>query len=346
MYIKYFNKTHSILEGSYPAYLTVFYLQVILIFTVLFYYLLNVYIDIRTGQFVTNTQKIHHAIYLPCVLGHLMCLAQKLLLIMDFSAGYNLHNDVFYTISLLRALFCFPGFYCLSAFVAERWFATYFLMDYERNQRKWLVFVILWIIYSIAFISAINFHEATSTIPHACVFILLSGLAYLGNHINFLVNRNYYYQSNRTDGGGYSLAQRFQISENIRFSFFFNQLALSIAFFQISGPICLLIDNLDISRSWMNLNTVIFDTICLVYALVTPFVIYHHNPKYRAELERIIAKIRRIDVRRNKNQIRPMDSMEESFNSLRLQDTFGKKITFNTSEMTNTYFEELDKSWS
>ncbi|EGT54476.1 CBN-SRE-13 protein [Caenorhabditis brenneri] len=273
MYIKYFNKTYSIIEGTYPAYLTVFYLQVILIFIVIFYYLLNVYIDIKTGQFTTNTQKIHHAIYLPCVLGHVMCLLQKILLIVDSPA-------------------------------------------------------------------------ASSTIPHACVFIFLSCLAYLGNHINFLVNRNYYYQSNRTDGGGYSLAQRFQISENIRFSFFFNRLALSIAFFQISGPVCLLIDNLNISRSWKNLNTVVFDTICLVYAIVTPFVIYHHNPKYKHELERIISKVRRIKVKRTKNQIKPMDSMEESFNSLRLQDTFGNRITFDAREQTNAYFEELDKSWS
>lgn len=142
------------------------------------------------------------------------------------------------------------------------------------------------------------------------------------------------------------LAQRFEISENIRFSFFFNRLALSIAFFQISGPVCLLIDNLDISRSWKNLNTVVFDTICLVYALVTPLVIYHHNPKYKAELEQIIAKVRRMKVKKAKNQIRPMESIEESFNSLRLQDTFGKRITFDAREQTNAYFEELDRSWS
>ncbi|EFP02218.1 CRE-SRE-13 protein [Caenorhabditis remanei] len=258
----------------------------------------------------------------------------------------DLNNEIFYTISLLRALFCFPGFYCLSAFVAERWFATYFLMDYERNPRKWLVFLILWVIYAIAFVSALDFHNASNTIPHATLFILLSGLSYLGNHLNFIVNRNYYYRSNRTDGGGYSLGQRFQISENIRFSFFFNRLALSIAFFQISGPVCLLIDNLNISRSWKNLNTVIYDTICLLYALVTPFVIYHHNPKYRNELEQIIASVRRIKVKINKNQVKPMDSVEESFNSLKIQDTFGNRITFNASEQTNTYFEELDRSWS
>uniref|UniRef100_A0A1I7UX68 FBA_2 domain-containing protein n=1 Tax=Caenorhabditis tropicalis TaxID=1561998 RepID=A0A1I7UX68_9PELO len=75
--------------------------------------------------------------------------------------GYDLHSEVFYTISLLRALFCFPGFYCLSAFVAERWFATYFLMDYEKNQRKWLVFLIVWVIYAIAFVSAIDFHNVS-----------------------------------------------------------------------------------------------------------------------------------------------------------------------------------------
>ncbi|CAL2030900.1 unnamed protein product [Caenorhabditis brenneri] len=159
MYIKYFNKTYSTIEGTYPAYLTVFYLQVILIFIVIFYYLLNVYIDLKTGQFTTNTQKIHHAIYLPCVLGHVMCLLQKILLIVDSPAGDDLHSDIFYTISLFRALFCFPGFYCLSAFVAERWFATYFLMDYEKNQRRWLVFVILWVVYAIAFVSALQFHD-------------------------------------------------------------------------------------------------------------------------------------------------------------------------------------------
>ncbi|CAI2335338.1 unnamed protein product [Caenorhabditis sp. 36 PRJEB53466] len=313
------------------------------------YYLLNVYIDIKTKQFATNTQKIHHAIYLPCVLGHLVCLAQKVLLIVDSPAGDDMNNSFFYSISLLRAVFCFPGFYCLSAFVAERWFATYFLNDYEKEQRSWLVLIILWVIYAIAFISALDFHHvfiASSTIPHASVFIGLSCLAYLGNYANFVLNRNYYYRSNRQDGGGYSLAQRFQISENIRFSFFFNRLALSIAFFQISGPVCLLIDNLDISRSWKNLNTVVYDTICLLYAIVTPFVIYHHNPKYKCELSRILTKFRKFDAQRN--QVKPMRSaeVEDSFSlSLNIHDTFGKKMVFDTNQQTNTYFRELDKSW-
>ncbi|CAB07564.2 Serpentine receptor class epsilon-13 [Caenorhabditis elegans] len=346
MYIKYFNKTYSIIEGSYNYYLFVFYIQIALIFIVLFYYLLNVYIDIKTCQFSTNTQKIHHAIYLPCVLGHVMCLIQKILLIKDSPAGDDMTNPVFYYISLFRAIFCFPGFYCLSAFVAERWFATYFLNDYEKNQRTWLVGLILWIIYSIAFISALDFHTAPSTVIHVTIFILLSCLAYLSNYLNFLLNRSYYYKSNRSDGGGYSLAQRFQISDNIRFSFFFNRLALSIAFFQISGPMCLLIDNLNISRSWKNLNTVVFDTILLLYAIVTPFVIYHHNPKYRTELQKIANSIRNIRVRTNKNQIMPMDSLDESFNSLRIQDTFGKTIVFNVTEQTSTYFEKLDRAWS
>ncbi|CAB3410941.1 unnamed protein product [Caenorhabditis bovis] len=344
MFMRFFNTTCAIENGTIVYYNVVFALQLIFItfhcFT-LSYYILNVVIDIRTKQYVTNVQKLHHCIYFSCVSGHVCLFAQKLLLLIGSPAALDTAHPAFFTISFIRASFCFPGFYGLSGFVVERWLATYFLDDYEKNQRPKLTILIVICIFVFAVLSAIDYHQGETSIRPATIFLAVSVIGYIGNQLNLHVNRKYYYRCKRADGGGYSLAQRVQISENIQFSFFFTQFAKSISFFAIIGPLSILVDNFEISCGWKNANTVFFDTMMPLYGVVTPYVVYYHNPKYQKELRHLMYKLKKCaGLGTTHASISPQKPRPT------IKDTFGQELMFDTNQQTDYYFRQLQSEWN
>uniref|UniRef100_A0A8R1DEJ1 Uncharacterized protein n=1 Tax=Caenorhabditis japonica TaxID=281687 RepID=A0A8R1DEJ1_CAEJA len=306
------------------------------------YYIMNVWIDIRIGKFDTNVLKIHQFIYITCPIFSTTIIVQKVMIIGGIPAGYKLDNNIFFILHHLKTATMFPGLICLMAFVIERFCATIFLKDYEKRNRCWIGMSVGIGLYTVSGLLAYSLAMVATSLYHTIFLLAFSTSSCMGNVLNYRINRKHYKRCQKSFDGKYSLAERYQISNNIQFSFFFNRFASSIFFFTVLCPLLMLAASFDISIVYRNLFISLFELSFSLYTIMTPYIIYKFNIRWQQEYQKIKEnwlsrfKTKRVDV----------TSSFQISNDIRLRDTFGIEMNIEIQRQSDTYFDQLQSTWN
>ncbi|CAI2350748.1 unnamed protein product [Caenorhabditis sp. 36 PRJEB53466] len=337
-----FNYTAAVHDGTLEYFHFGFVIVIVVNIIAILYYLLNVWIDIRIGKFDTNVVKIHQFIYITCPIGSVVLIVQKVMILIGEPAGYAFDNETFQMLHHLRTSTVFPGLICLMAFVIERFFATCLLKDYEKKNRWWIGISIGIGLYTISGLLAYSLALVATSLYHTIFLLLLSTTSCVGNVLNYKLNRKYYKRCQQSFDGTYSLAERYQISDNIHFSFFFNRFASSIFFFTVLCPLLMLAASFDIELCYRNLFITLFELSYSVYTIFTPYIIYKFNPRWHQEFRRIF---NRLTDRLRTKRINVTESFNDP-NGIRLRNTFGVEMNIEIKRQSDTYFDQLQSSWN
>ncbi|CAP26144.2 Protein CBR-SRE-14 [Caenorhabditis briggsae] len=338
-----FNYTAAKQDNSLEQFCLGFVIVIVVNIISIFYYILNVWIDIRIGKFDTNVLKIHQFIYITCPIGSVVLIAQKLMILFEMPEGYDYENQTFQFLHHLRTSTVFPGLICLTAFVIERFCATYLAKDYEQKNRWWIGILIGIGLYTVGGLLAYSLALFATSLYHTIFLLVLSLTSCMGNVLNYKINSKYLNLCQRNASGKYSLTERYQISDNIHFTFFFTRFASSIFFFTILCPLLMLAASLDISWFYRNLCITLFELSYSVYTIFTPYIIYKFNIRWQQEFRRLVSRFmsrfrsKRIDV--------TAEPCADGSN-VNLRNTFGIEMNIDIKRQSDTYFEQLKMSWN
>ncbi|VDO61886.1 unnamed protein product [Heligmosomoides polygyrus] len=240
------------------------------------YYFLVFYINMVTPQYHLN-MRILYGLYSADYVFFASGRMAHMFYVFLGRAHYETENG-FLIASYLRCFCSFVAFYYLPVAMVERCCATYYLKDYERKNRLHISFTLLLIGLDM------------SSIPQITLCIALNALAFTANMINEQINCKFYKDS--TSGAKqYTLAERYQVSENIKTCRSFNRVVLSIMGFNFICNVVLVVDNFNIPIGYKNLSTLFFNYSAIMYGLTIPFVMYCHNELWQSELKRLCKKL-------------------------------------------------------
>ncbi|KHJ96920.1 Sre G protein-coupled chemoreceptor [Oesophagostomum dentatum] len=180
-FMTFFNRTDAEEYDYWQLSQVLLITDLVLQFVSYFVYMVALYLVVKTMWHQTNMRNV----WAVCVLQYMVSIIDRiaqiaLVLFRSQESGGRL-TALFLCTSYIRACCTFMVFFALPAIVMERCFATYFLEDYEKKQRSYLSYIII-------------------------------------NKLNVDTNKRYYSEtmSNKTTRT-YSLGERYQIAENIKF---------------------------------------------------------------------------------------------------------------------------------
>ncbi|VDL65501.1 unnamed protein product [Nippostrongylus brasiliensis] len=219
------------------------------------------------------------------------------------------------------------------AVVFERFLATYFLEDYDRNPRLYFGYIIVTCQLLFAALASYTFHTANSTIPHVVVVIVVNGCSAIANTVIRHVNLRHYKRSmKRKHIRSYTLGERYQIAENIHICEFVFKCILWIGFLNIISTLALIVDNIDVAIIYQNVAVILFNYCLLTYGFLIAFVMYWYNDRWQIELKRILKSLH---MRRN-SEPAPVS----------VKSTLGVETNINKELQGPQYFLMLRKEWS
>ncbi|CAL2043825.1 unnamed protein product [Caenorhabditis brenneri] len=252
----YFNRTHSLQDGTWETFRLMLHFEVVLI--------LFSMISIAFWFSVILTAKAMHP---------------NVRTLNAFYYGQYLIQLSFWVIQPIFIVNeVLDAFSALPALVIERSFATFLLEDYEKNTNPCIGFLIVLIQMITAISVGLHFNQAKSTVEHTGVAIIANFLAICLNKFNERVNSKYYYELDRVT---YSLSERFQITENIKSAKMFDKIVWSIGFFNVIVNSCLILDNYDIPITYKNIASVACDFSILTYGVIVPVVYYNQTASWK-----------------------------------------------------------------
>ncbi|RCN43686.1 hypothetical protein ANCCAN_10330 [Ancylostoma caninum] len=174
-----------------------------------------------------------------------------------------------------------------------------------------------------------------STAPHGLAYLLCNLFAVAGNTVNNRLNRKYYSNTSRisTTVGRYTLAERYQISENICTSKALRDTFYLVPFFNALCLAAIFIDNFDVGIAAKNLSSVCLNFAALIYALLVPLVLLLHKKNLRRECEKLL---KGVGLHNLNNAYRKSQS---------LRSTLGEEIIIDKLELSTTHFTMLRNDW-
>ncbi|RCN42004.1 Sre G protein-coupled chemoreceptor, partial [Ancylostoma caninum] len=181
----------------------------------------------------------------------------------------------------------------LPAIVVERLCACYYLKDYERKKRSHISFLILLTITSVGFLLSLEYHRVDSTLALHISMLVIN----LTASVIILVIEKYNYRKLRESTNlcksrrGYSLAERFQVSENIRTCLMLKSVVNCVSIFNFLSTVTAATDNFNLSILWTNAAATVFNICVLTYGSLTMVVLYLHTEPFRNETRRLLAKV-------------------------------------------------------
>ncbi|CAI5441463.1 unnamed protein product [Caenorhabditis angaria] len=212
---------------------------------------------------------------------------------------YSMENSLyFYYASLARCTCYFFVSLTLPAFVTERCAASYFLSDYEKKSRHWIFLIIITFNLSISVYLSNEYHQVKSTLVLHILMLIINGISSIMIYILEKYNYNRLEDSSnlRKSKRGYSLAERFQISENIRVFSLMKTIINVVAIFNLFQTGSAAMDNFDMSLTMLNICAIIFNICVLSYGSSVFFLLYYLSPPMKDELKAIMRKFRIINT--------------------------------------------------
>ncbi|WKX94111.1 hypothetical protein Q1695_011398 [Nippostrongylus brasiliensis] len=335
-YFSYFNRTYSEIDGTWEVFRAIIILDVVLHIICLMCLTLMLYLHVRTPESHRNLRIIlyvYACTFYPYAASRLV---QGVLVLKPVTEGAPYHHSLlFMSSSWVRTFSGIAALGFLLGIVVERGCATYLLSDYEGKKRVYIPIIITQVILLVSTISTYSFHYVESTIPVAVGFVLCNVLAVLGNILIRRVNHKYY--ANQQLHGHYTLAERYQISENIRMSNVLQHVFRLIAVQNLLCAIAISVNSFHIEDGCKNVVVEGFNFGALIYAMSVPFVMLYHKKTLRKELERLFEKL---GIRKLKK------AYVSDISKLQLKTTLGKDMIVDKSDQSKTYFKLLNRDWA
>ncbi|CAP26787.2 Protein CBR-SRE-9 [Caenorhabditis briggsae] len=255
----YFNRTHSLEDGTWSLFRMLLHFEVVLIIiniiSIAFWFSV-----IMSAKNTHPNVRILNAFYYGQYMIQLsFWIVQPVLICSEQLNDADKFSNQLFTLS----------FTALPALVIERSVATFLLENYEKNPNVCIGFLTVLIQM---------LPQPPSTVVHTVSAIIANSLAVCLNKINQKINEKYFYESDRVT---YSLSERFQITENIKAAKMFDKIVWSIGFFNIIVNSCLILDNYDIPTTFKNLASVSCDFSILLYGLIVPVVYYNQTDSWK-----------------------------------------------------------------
>ncbi|KAK6018111.1 hypothetical protein OSTOST_16348, partial [Ostertagia ostertagi] len=147
-----------------------------------------------------------------------------------------------------------------TSIVAERLCACYYLMDYERKKRGHISMLILMTITATGVMLSVEYHHVSSTLGLHISMLVINMAASL---VNLMIEK-YNYRKLREctnlnkSHREYSLAERFQVSENLRTCLMMKNVVNCVSIFNLLSTVTAGMDNFDLSITWLNVAATVF----------------------------------------------------------------------------------------
>ncbi|CAR98898.1 Protein CBG26295 [Caenorhabditis briggsae] len=334
-------------NGTYPIFV-VFYITIIILNSLsILYYIFNLFVTFRVKHYKTNIQILHQSIYATCPF-------TSIFIITDASINILGKREFYFpmTIVVLRTLLSCPrtknrrdmkvidseisALFALFAIMLERLCATYFVADYERNQRPIIGYSIIFLTLIVSAITSYIFMIPNLVLAFVAGHLISIVICYFVSLITYRINRKYFYQ-NRVHRHSYSLGERYQISENIRLYKFFSHYLFVLAIFPLICTFVTLVDHLDSNPMHREVYEILFDLSYTFLCILAPYLTYKMSDPWQAELESIFMKL---GIRKS-NIIHATRSSQKT-----VRGTFGEEMNVETSKHTDVYFTQLKSSWN
>ncbi|EYC31941.1 hypothetical protein Y032_0003g1317 [Ancylostoma ceylanicum] len=305
-YLIYYNGTHSRLDGTWPYYCAITYLDYFMLAS-------TMYLLWKTNAYHLNIQVIWGFIGVE-YFTQLTNRTVQIILIFN--------HDENGQVSLL-----------LPAIVVERLCACYYLEDYERKKRSHISFLILLTITSAGFLLSLEYHQVNCTLVLHVSMLVINLIASV---INLMIEK-YNYRKLRESTNlnkshrGYSLAERFQVSENIRTCLMLKNVVNCVSVFNLLSTVTAAMDNFNLSIFWTNVAATVSNICVLTYGSLTMIIFYLHTEPWRNETRRLLAKWRGEAA----TAPRPLRST-----------VGGADLMLGTEVQGHEYFSQLNRDWN
>ncbi|CAJ0606400.1 unnamed protein product [Cylicocyclus nassatus] len=157
-------------------------------------------------------------------------------------------------------------------------------------------------------------------------------LANEANKFNDNVNKRYYREAlgNTTTARVYSLAERYQIAENIRFCRFVARAVAWVGIWNILAAAMLFTGNLKMTIFARNVAMIGYNYIHLIYGFVMVFVMYRSDHRWRKEIGKLTKSC-------------CATKTHSEFTSVK--STFGKETCVDKRQHAVCYFNMLNRDW-
>ncbi|CCD63531.1 Serpentine Receptor, class E (Epsilon) [Caenorhabditis elegans] len=237
---------------------------------------------------------------------------------------------VFYYASLARCTCYFFVSFSLPCFVFERCCASYFLSDYEKRSRYYIGIFLLSASAGSGFILSYLYHKSESTLIYHTIALVFN----MTFSIILVIVEKYNYKRLRESSNlrkskrEYSLAERFQISENIRVCELMKTIINVVSIFNLLSTVSASLDNFNFSQTFLNVAATLFNFCVLIYGTLVFSLFYYLIPQFRSALKDVFMKMKILNA-------------VASFPDLRKEKPMKVAV-----EETNTYFTQLQQQWT
>ncbi|PIC45262.1 hypothetical protein B9Z55_005342 [Caenorhabditis nigoni] len=184
--------------------------------------------------------------------------------------------------------------FSLPGFVIERCCASYFLSDYEKRSRHYISILLLTTSAGSSALLSYLYHQSESTLAYHIIVLVINGISSVVLAVIEKYNYTRLHESSnlRKSKREYSLAERFQISENIRVCELMKTIINVVALFNLLSTASAALDNFNFSQSFLNVAATFFNFCVLTYGSLVFFLFYYLVPQFRLALKLTFTKLR------------------------------------------------------
>ncbi|PIC27832.1 hypothetical protein B9Z55_019961 [Caenorhabditis nigoni] len=296
--------------------------------------LFYIWVLFSAKQFHYNFNFISGAQYIIHFIDNLAIMAMRFHWIFGFTDDFDLGSSTVFVCAMTISIYCMVSAMCaLPLSIIERCFATFYLKDYEINQRPHISYILVILLSLIGVVGAIVLQNKSYTVYVVGILILLNVIAQTLNIFLRRWNKRKYDECHNNIAlrfskiGKYSLAKRFQISENIRSLHMLNIIIYYMGIMNVVLVVSVLFSSFDTTPEKQALCSVVLDGSIFFYSFALPQIMSCFCQKWRVQT----------------NSFKERLGCPKSTSIEPLRDTFGSDMREDMS--MNKYFDQLRDSW-
>ncbi|CCD66562.1 Serpentine receptor class epsilon-12 [Caenorhabditis elegans] len=335
--LHYFNLSHfQVNDHFYPHMRNFLYGETAFYVADTINMMFYIWVLFSAQQFHFNFTLVSGTQYVIHFFDNLAIIVMRLHSLLGFTDDFDIGSNVVFNGAMTFSVYCIVAAMCSLPFsILERCFATRYLKDYEANSRAYISYALVFLLNFIGIIGAILLQNKNNTIFVVAFLMILNLFALLTNQFLRTWNLKKYEECHSNvsirfqRGGKYSLAKRFQISENIKSLHMLNFIILYMGFMNVCLVISVLFSSFDISPERQAICSLALDASIFFYSFAIPQIMTCFCHKWKVQTNTF--RIRIGCLRTGKVNLEP------------LRDTFGGDMRGSVS--MNRYFDQLQDSW-